>query len=344
MIDIDDGTDVRFMRLALREARRGVGLTSPNPPVGCVLARGGKVIAKGFHRRAGDAHAEVEAMARATPRQLRGATAYVTLEPCSTQGKTPPCADALAAAGVARVVYGATDPNPDHSGRAKRLLRRRGVEVADGILREECEAVIRPWAKFITTGLPWVVAKAGVSLDGRLTRPRGEGQWLTSEEARADAQKLRGEADAILIGAGTLRADDPALTLRDRAALRRGKGQPWRVVLARGARLSKRSQLFVDEHRERTLVFRGKALRAVLKELAGKYDCVSVLIEGGGALLGDAFRRRLVDEVCLYLAPLLAGEGGVPLVGAALPSSAQLADPEIRRIGPDLRVRGLVRR
>lgn len=336
--------DCAYMNLALREARKGIGLVSPNPPVGCVIVKGTRFLVKGYHREAGGPHAEIAAMAKATPRQLKGATAYVTLEPCSTKGKTGPCAEALADAGITRVVYGATDPNPDHSGRAKRLLKRRDIEVVDGIQREACETLIRPWAKFITTGIPWVIAKAGASLDGRLTRPKGESQWLTSKESRADAQKLRGEVDAILIGAGTLRADDPALTLRDPAALKRGVKQPLRVVLSKSGRLPKGAKLFTDKHPDRTLTYRGKSLRAVLQDLAKRHGCVSVMIEGGGVLLGDAFKRGLVDEICLYLAPILCGDKGTPLIGAALPGSAELLDPQARKLGPDLRVRGLVKR
>ena len=336
--------DYTYMKLALREARKGCGLTSPNPPVGCVIVKGRSVLAKGPHRRAGEAHAEIDAMAKATARQLAGATAYVTLEPCSTHGRTPPCTEALASAGIGRVVFGATDPNPDHAGRAKRWLRRRGVEVTGGVLREACESLIRPWAKYITTGTPWVIAKAGTSLDGRLTRPAGEGQWLTSQMARDDAQKLRGEVDAILIGAGTLRADNPALTLRNRAALRRGKRQPLRVVLAGAGEIPAAAQLFTDEHRERTIIYRRKSLRAALSDLARKHGVVSAMIEGGGHLLGDAFAKGLVDEVCLYLAPILCGGDGAPLVGAALPKSAELRETSIRRVGPDWKLRGLVKR
>ncbi|MFP6874779.1 MAG: bifunctional diaminohydroxyphosphoribosylaminopyrimidine deaminase/5-amino-6-(5-phosphoribosylamino)uracil reductase RibD [Verrucomicrobiales bacterium] len=336
--------DCAHMRLALREARKAVGLTSPNPPVGCVIVKGGKVLARGYHRCAGGPHAEVEAMAGLTARALQGATAYVTLEPCSTHGQTPPCVDALEEAGIARVVYGSKDPNPEHNGRAGRILKRRGIKVEGGVLREPCDAVIRPWAKYISTGMPWVIAKAATSLDGRLTRPGKEGQWLSSEASRADAGRLRGEVDAILIGAATLRSDDPALTLRDRAVLKRGKGQPLRVVLSRSGRLPGKAQIFSDAHRAHTLVYRGRTLRAVLKDLALKHGCVSVMIEGGGKLLGDAFAKGLIDEACLYIAPIFCGAKGVPLVDAALPSSAQLLKPSVKRVGPDLRVRGLVNR
>jgi len=323
--------------------RASIGLTSPNPPVGCVIAKRGEVLGRGFHKIAGGPHAEVEAMAKVSPRRLRGATAYVTLEPCSTHGKTPPCCAALLTAGVARVVYGVTDPNPDHCGRGKELLEHGDIEVLEGVCAAECADLLRPWAKLVTTGLPWVIAKAGISLDGRLTRPRGEGQWLSSEASRADAQKLRGEVDAILIGAGTLRADDPALTLRDPAALRRGKQQPWRAVLSRsGRRLPPRARLFTDAFRARTVVYTDGVLRSALQDLAAR-GCVSVMIEGGGKLLGEAFRNGLVDEVCFYMAPLLCGDACVPMIGAGLPASAQLEGMTIKKFDDDLRVRGRLR-
>ena len=323
------------MNLAFRQARRGIGLVSPNPPVGCVIVKGRKIIDKGHHARAGGPHAEIVAMSRATRRQLKGATAYVTLEPCSTKGRTGACVDALIAAGIARVVYSSTDPNPAHAGRAKRLLKRRGIEVQSGLLKETGDALIRPWAKFITTGLPWVIAKAGVSLDGRLTRPKGESQWLTSEQSRADAQRIRAEVDAILVGAGTVRADNPSLTLRDRAALKRGVQQPLRVVFTRSGKLPRKAALFTDKHRDRTLVQERKTLRAVLKDLA-KQGCVSVMIEGGGHMLGDAFKRGLVDEACFYIAPILCGDKGVPLVNVPLPASTQLVDTKIRSLSGDV--------
>ncbi len=339
-----DDIDRAHMALAFREASKGIGLTSPNPPVGCVIAKGAKVIARGHHRRAGGAHAEIEAMAAAAPRALRGATAYVTLEPCSTRGRTGACTQALVAAGVARVVYSATDPNPAHSGRGKSLLEEAGVEVAAGLLAVRGEALVRPWAKWLATGLPWTIAKAGASLDGRLTRPRREGQWLTGAEARADAAKLRGEVDAILVGAGTVRADDPALTLRDPAALRRGKAQPWRAVWSRGGELPAAAQVLTDAHRERTLIYRGKTLRAALKDLARR-GCVSVLIEGGGQVHAEALRRGLVDELCLYLAPLLCGEGTVPMVAAPLSKSVQLeAGARWKAVGECWRLRALIER
>ena len=328
--------DEKFMRLALREAARGVGRTSPNPAVGAVIVKGGRVIGKGWHRCAGDPHAEIEALrSLKNLGRARGATLYVTLEPCCTHGRTPPCTDAIVRAGIARVVVGATDPNPLHAGRGFAVLKKAGIAVTVGVLAEQCAVMNAAFNKWITTGLPLVIAKAGLSLDGRLTRPPGEGVRLTSEKSRADAMRLRARVDAILVGAGTVRADNPRLTIRGlRGPVTR---QPWRVVLTRGGRLPKAAHLFSDEHRERTLVFRGKSLRAVLRDL-GKRGCTSVMIEGGGALLGSAFDARLVDRVHFYLAPLLCGGSAViGGIGAGSTRDAlKLENISFRKIGPDI--------
>ena len=221
--------DEKFMRAALREARRGVGRTSPNPAVGAVIVRGGRVVARGFHRCAGMPHAEIEAMtALKNPRLGAGRRIYVTLEPCSTHGRTPPCVEAIVRGGFARVVIGAIDPNPAHAGRGGELLRGAGIEVKTGVLEDECRELNVAFNKWIVTGLPFVIAKAALSLDGRLTRPPGEGQWLSNAASRADAHRLRASVDAILVGAGTVRADNPRLTVR---ACRRGA-----AAVARGAR------------------------------------------------------------------------------------------------------------
>jgi diaminohydroxyphosphoribosylaminopyrimidine deaminase/5-amino-6-(5-phosphoribosylamino)uracil reductase len=328
--------DVKFMRAALREAARGVGQTSPNPAVGAIVVRGERIVARGFHRHAGLPHAEIEAIrALKNPAFARGATLYVTLEPCSTHGRTPPCCDAIRAHGFARVVIGAIDPNPAHAGRGIELLRVAGIDVRSGVLEDECRELNVAFNKWIVTKQPLVIAKAGLSLDGRLTRPPGEGQWLTSAAARADAHRLRAQVDAILIGAGTLRADNPRLTVRGICGAR----QPWRIILTRSGRLPEDAHVFTDEHRERTLVYRGQSLRAVLRDL-GKKQITSVLIEGGGAVLGDAFDRRLVDRVHFYLAPLLCG-GPHAIGGRGAGSTAEslaLRNVQAARVGPDLRL------
>ncbi len=296
------------MRLALREATRGVGRTSPNPAVGAVIVRGGRVVARGFHHAAGQPHAEIEALrALKNPAQARGATMYVTLEPCSTHGRTGPCTTAILQAGVGRVVIGATDPNPSHAGRGVGILEAGGVEVRAGVLGEECARLNRAFNRWIVTGRPWVIAKAALTLDGRLTRPPGEDRWLSGPAARAHAHRQRARVDAILIGAGTLRADNPRLTVRGVASEDDEPArQPWRVVLTRSGDLPADAHLFTDAWKERTLVFRRQPLAQVLSVL-GQRQVTSVLIEGGGKVLGEAFDGGLVDEVQFYFTPLLAG-------------------------------------
>ena len=328
--------DEKFIRAALREARRGAGHTSPNPAVGAVIVRGGRIVARGFHRCAGMPHAEIEAIgALKNPRLARGATLFVTLEPCSTHGRTPPCVEAIVRSGFARVVIGAIDPNPAHAGRGVELLRAAGIEVVAGVLADECGELNVAFNKWIVTGIPFVIAKAALSLDGRLTRPPGEGQWLSSAASRADAHRLRASVDAILVGAGTVRADNPRLTVRGIPGAR----QPWRVVLTRRDPLPKDAHVFTDKHHDRTLVFQGKTLRSVLREL-GKQQITSVLVEGGGTVLGEAFDRRLVDRVHIYLAPVVCG--GPDVLGgrgaASTVAALALKNARYTKMGGDLRM------
>jgi diaminohydroxyphosphoribosylaminopyrimidine deaminase/5-amino-6-(5-phosphoribosylamino)uracil reductase len=327
--------DEQFMRAALLEARHGIGHTSPNPAVGAVIVRSGRIVARGFHRQAGLPHAEVEALqALARPTLAKGATLYVTLEPCSTHGRTPPCVEAIIAAGLARVVIGTIDPNPAHAGRGVDLLRAAGIDVSAGVLETECRELNAAFNKWIVSKLPMVWAKAGMSLDGRLTRPPGEGQWLTSAASRAEVHRLRAEMDAILIGAGTLRSDNPRLTVRGVPGAR----QPLRVIVSRDTPLPPDAHVFTDEHRDRTVVYRGRTLPSVLRDL-GRRGITSVLIEGGTRVLGEAFDRRLVDRVCFYLAPLLCGGPAVVIGGrgaGATVESLALKNPRYSRIGDDL--------
>ena len=321
--------DEAMMRLAIREARKGVGKTAPNPAVGAVLVRNGEVISKGWHRAAGQPHAEVEALRKVS--NAAGCTLYVTLEPCSTQGRTPPCTAAIIQVGITRVVFGATDPNPAHAGRAVKILKKAGVEVSTGVLASECRELNAAWNKWIATGLPYVTAKAGMSLDGRIASFPGR-RWITSEAARADAMKLRANCDAILVGAETVRVDDPHLTLRGVAKAR----QPWRVVWSRSGEIPPDSKILTDEFRERTLIFQGKSLQAVLRDL-GKRGVQHVLIEGGGRTHGEAFDRGLVDRVVFYVAPVLLG-GNTPAVGGRGENDIQLANPLYKKVGADLRI------
>ena len=335
-----DKTDQRWMHLALQEAQRGVGLTSPNPPVGAVVVRDGTLLGSGFHRKAGGPHAEIEALPAAlsaSPRHVKGATIYITLEPCSTQGRTPPCTQSLIQSEVARVVYGAGDPNPKHAGRADEILRQHGIEVTSGVLREECEDLIRPFAKWVTTGLPYVIAKAGQSLDGRITRPPGESQWLTNEAARAHGRRLRQRVDAIIIGAETLRRDNPKLTLR--AVDPTEKIQPWRVILSRSGDLPRESIVFTDEHKDRTFVLPSMEFDEVLKELARR-EITCVLVEGGGFVLGQAFRGGFVDEAHWYLAPRFCGGGRPALDGPPLERSVAMKHVQILPLGDNVLISG----
>ena len=336
-----DSTDEAFMRAALTEAHRGVGSASPNPAVGAVLVLRGRVISSGYHRASGLPHAEIECLAAARSSSLGSATLYVTLEPCSTIGRTPPCTDSIVRAGVGRVVIGATDPNPLHSGRGVDQLRAAGIKVTTDVLAAECTRLNEAFNKWIVTGKPFVIAKCGMSLDGRLTRIPGEGRWLTGLAARRHARQLRAQVDAILIGAETLRRDDPRLTSREV----RGARQPWRVVLSRSGMLPRDAHLFADRFAARTLVYRNKALRQVLADL-GRREITSVLIEGGGNVLGQAFDARLVDKVQFYVAPMFTGGPVLAVAGRGAGStsdSAKLWETRFEKIGPDLIVTGYPR-
>lgn len=333
------------MQAALALARRGVGRTSPNPAVGAVIVlpkADPQIVGEGWHRKAGEPHAEVEALrSLADPSLARGATIYVTLEPCSTQGRTPPCTQAILDAGIRRVVIGTLDPNPAHAGRAVGLLREAGVEVRFGVLEDECRRLNLSFNKWIVTRMPWVIAKAGFSLDGRITRAPDAPRWITSEASRADTHRMRAEVDAILVGGETVRTDNPRLTVRGVPGESR---QPWRVVVSRSGNLPPESALFTDEHRDRTLVFTGQTLRETLEEL-GRREVTSVLIEGGMRVLGEAFDERLVDQVCFYVAPLLSGGPKLVTGGLGVGSSAEaprIVNPRYERFDDDLRMMGEV--
>ncbi len=336
-----DTSDEKFMRAALAEAKKGVGHVSPNPAVGAVLARNGRIISRGYHRATGLPHAEIECLNAAGARSLRNATLYVTLEPCSTTGRTPPCTDAIARSRVRRVVIGATDLNPAHGGRGVQQLESAGIEVTTGVLAEECNGLNEAFNKWIVTGEPFVIAKCGMSLDGRLTRLPGEGQWLTSASARREARELRASVDAILIGAETLRQDNPRLTTRGI----RGARQPWRVIISRSGKLPASAEVFIDRFADRTLIYRRQSLAGVIRDL-GRREITSVLIEGGGEVLGQAFDARLVDKVQFYVAPLFTGGPVFAVAGkgaARTADGARLHGIHYRQVGADLCVTGYPR-
>ncbi|MGI8891502.1 MAG: bifunctional diaminohydroxyphosphoribosylaminopyrimidine deaminase/5-amino-6-(5-phosphoribosylamino)uracil reductase RibD [Chthoniobacterales bacterium] len=334
--------DETLMEKALTEARRGVGSVSPNPAVGAVLVRNGRVISHGYHRASGQPHAEIECLSAAPRGSFRLATLYVTLEPCSTTRRTPPCTEAIIKAGVGRVVIGANDPNPAHSGRGLQRLREAGTKVTTGVLEAECCRLNEAFNKWIVTGLPFVIAKCGMSLDGRLTRRPGKDRWMTSPASRRAAMQIRAQVDAILVGAETVRQDNPRLTIRGL----RSKKQPWRVVLTRKNQLPPEAFLFTDRFADRTLIYRKKKLSKVLEDL-GRREVTSVLIEGGGEVLGEAFDAGLVDQVQFFVAPLLTGGPVLAVAGKGANSTASgthLAEMRYEKIGRDLRVVGYPKR
>ncbi|MGB3394229.1 MAG: bifunctional diaminohydroxyphosphoribosylaminopyrimidine deaminase/5-amino-6-(5-phosphoribosylamino)uracil reductase RibD [Stenotrophomonas sp.] len=351
-------TDHSLMARALRLAERGAWTTRPNPMVGCVIAHGGEVVGEGFHQRAGGAHAEVFAL-RAAGERVRGATAYVTLEPCAHYGRTPPCALALIDAGVARVVAAMADPFPDVDGGGFALLRQAGIEVAVGLMAAQARELNRGFLSRVERGRPLVRVKLAASLDGRTAMASGESKWITGEAARADVQRWRARAGAILTGAATVLADDPALTARPQ------DGEflpPLRVVL--DARLRTLGCMRVREGDAPTLylhdpaltppVLEGAQFAAVPLQADGRFDLHAVLAllagrginevhaEAGPTLCGALLQAGLADELLLYLAPLLMGEGARPLLaGLGIDTMAQVLPLEmhdVRSVGKDLRL------
>lgn len=335
--------DLHWMTLALEEAQQGIGLTAPNPAVGCVLVRDGEELARGWHQKAGTHHAERNALSKLESGQAKDATAYVTLEPCSSQGTTGACTDALIEAGISRLVYAIPDPNPSHAGRADEFLRASGIEVSSVLLEEECRHLIRGFAMVQTQGRPWVIAKTAMSLDGKITRPPGEGQWLTGPEAREDVQLVRAEVDAIITSGATVRQDDPSLTLRS-AAISPQKKQPLRVVLTRSEIDQSAYQIFNDSYPTR--LFQDVPISGVLRTLASE-GINTVLLESGGDLVGAFLDEGFIDEFVIYYAPIVTG-GPTPAIGGKGPGSLEerysLKDTTLVQIGPDLRMRGIIDR
>lgn len=326
--------DATFMTLAIQLAQRGLYATRPNPRVGCVIVKNHKIIAEGFHERAGEGHAEINALQQLKNRHdARGATIYVTLEPCCHMGKTPPCTDALIKAGVARVVYGMADPNPLVSGKGLQHLREAGIAVQGPLLENECRALNQGFIKRMQTGLPFVRIKLAMSLDGRSAMANGDSKWITGEEAREDVQKLRAQSCAIVTGIGTVLADDPALTVRSTKlpAIAKEK-QPLRVVLDRQQRIPPQAKI-LQQPGETLLVHDSDDLQGVLKLLAER-QCNEVLVEAGATLAGAFVQRGLVDEFVVYMAPTLLGSTARPLLQLPLEKMSEQVPLEILELHP----------
>lgn len=361
--------DLHYMRLALRLAARGAGRTAPNPMVGAVLVRDGRVIGRGFHRKAGAPHAEVEAIDAAATADITGATLYVTLEPCNHIGRTPPCTEKILEAGIRRVVAAMRDPNPHVSGQGLARLAAAGCEVRLGLGEAQAARLNEAWLAWLASGRPFVTVKCAATLDGRIATRSGDARWVTGEAARRHVHRLRNASDAILVGIDTVLRDDPQLTTR-LPGRRRGK-DPLRVVLDRQLRLPIAARLLNCASPAGTVVFCGPeaaidrrqqlaaagatvvevpacenrlALDAVLTHLGGM-GIVNLLVEGGASVIGSFLAARRVDKLMLFLAPkLLGGDDGVPICrgqGAVRMADAlRLDGMRLRRFGPDILLEG----
>ncbi len=362
--------DIRFMRRAMELADRGLGAVNPNPLVGCVIVRNGRIIGAGWHERWGGLHAERNALNRCSE-PAAGATMYVTLEPCCHHGKTPPCTDAVIAAGIKRVVVGLTDPNPLVSGRGIARLREAGIEVESGVLEEELRHQNRAFLKYITRREPWVVMKSAMTLDGKICTSTGDSRWVTGEEARHRVHTMRRNLMAILVGIGTVEADDPMLNCRLEGSPR----QPLRLVADTTARISPKSQLVRTARQLRTVVLHTaqapeERLQALTREGVECWCCAekeghldlkdamarlgnegvdSLLVEGGGMLNDSLLREGLIDEVALFVAPKLIGgqRAKSPVEGVGferMSQAVELDEITTERIGNDLLINGIIKR
>ncbi len=368
-----DQDDERFMREALRRAKNGLGRTSPNPAVGAVIVRQGSVVAAGYHRAAGSPHAEVEALRAMKGPMEPDDTLYVTLEPCNHTGRTPPCTRAVLEAGLRRVVVGMADPNPNVSGGGCAYLESRGVEVRTGVLEKACRTLNEAFIEHVTTGRPFVIAKTASTLDGWTATAAGHSRWVTNEGSRRFVHRLRDRCDAVLVGVGTVLADDPSLTTR--LPRRRGR-DPIRVILDTRLRTPRDAALLRSSPSAEALLVVGRSLPepelapfssmdrvtvlrcpeiregldpGALLDLLGARGIQSVLVEGGARVLGSLIRSRLVHKVYVFKAPkMLGGDDGVPVAAGPgarrMDECMELEDIRVRRFGDDVMIRGYPRR
>jgi diaminohydroxyphosphoribosylaminopyrimidine deaminase/5-amino-6-(5-phosphoribosylamino)uracil reductase len=362
------GDETKWMRQALALARKGYGDTSPNPMVGAVLVRSGRLIGKGYHHAAGQPHAEIEALNDAMRRgeRVKGADLYVTLEPCCSYGRTPPCTDAIMAAEIKRVFVAAIDPNPEHKGEGLRILREAGIKVADGILGDEAMRLNEAFNYWVVHRRPFVTAKCAMTMDGKIATAEGESKWITGEKARAEGMRLRRGADAILVGVNTVIFDDPGLTIRParkrpihRLVLDpRGRipldakllndGKPTTVVV--GERTPKKRQDAIANKAAVMLLNESDAgldLPSLLNQL-GDREVTSLLVEGGGETLWTFFQQELVQRVAFFYAPKVLGgrEARKAMGGEGFNIAAEapkLVNVEWSRFGADLALTGLLK-
>ena len=359
-------THEHWMKRALLLARKGKGRTSPNPLVGAVLVKRGKVVGEGYHAKAGEAHAEIVALRKAG-KEARGSTLYVNLEPCTHYGKTPPCAPAVIQAGVRRVVVGMVDPNPVVKGKGISTLRKAGIDVHSGTLEKECKTLNEAFCKYILMKVPFVILKAAATLDGRIATRDGESKWISSEASRRLVHQLRNEVDAVVVGVGTVLRDDPLLTARIR-----GGRDPVRIILDSRLRIPEDARVIgtsssrtliattplapkdkierLDKAGAQVLLIESKNgrvdLRAFLSKM-GEMGMMSVLVEGGGRVNGAFLDEGLVDKLLLFLSPRLMGDPQSPGIFQGkgfehLKDSISVKDVKVKRIGEDILVEGYV--
>jgi diaminohydroxyphosphoribosylaminopyrimidine deaminase/5-amino-6-(5-phosphoribosylamino)uracil reductase len=354
-------TDVMYMKRALKLAKKGIGKTHPNPAVGCVIIRNGTVVGEGWHRRAGGPHAEIHALEMAG-NDARGADVYVTLEPCSHTGKTPPCCEALIRAGVKRVVTGMSDPNPLVDGGGLRALQQAGIETLCGVLEDECRAINRPFLKFVTTGQPYVTYKCAMTLDGKIASITGDSRWISSEASRKIVHRMRSESNAIMVGVDTIIADNPQLTVRH------VKGRhPLRIVVDSRLRTPESVAVLCGSMAKGTIIattetnprVHARYLKSGVRLLVcsavdgrvnlhdlwnrlGELGIHSLLLEGGSRLAGEALRLGLIDECVFFYAPKVIGSDGFSpfvITGTTdMAHSIPFRDLSMRPVGTDIMV------
>ncbi len=361
--------DIRFMRMALEEAEKGRGFTNPNPMVGAVIVRDGKVLSKGYHHRCGEGHAEVEAFRAAGDQDVTGATMYVTLEPCSHYGKTPPCADKIIEKKIGRVVVAALDPNPLVAGNGIRKLQEAGIEVETGLLADESIRLNEIFMHYIVDKDPFVLYKSAMSLDGKIATADGESQWISCEASREEVQQLRHQYMGIMVGSGTVLKDDPRLTCRIPGGI-----DPARIVVDSRLRIPTDSVLVrtakevttivactseapvdkievLEDAGVKVLIVGEKDGHVDLKDLMeeiGKMKIDSILLEGGGTLADAAFRAGIIDKVQFYIAPEIIGGAAAKTpvggIGAGrLSDAAVIENMTVRPVGCDICISGYVR-
>lgn len=356
-----------YMKIALAQALKAKGNTSPNPIVGAVLVKNNRIIAKGYHKRAGLPHAEIEAIKK-TASKPEGSSLYVTLEPCCFWGKTPPCTDAIKAAGIKKVIIGMRDPNPKNFGKGMRILRKAGIKVKEGFLKNELEKINEVFIKYITKKMPFIVVKVGQSLDGKIATKTGESKWITSKLARNYAKRLRGDFDAIMVGINTVICDNPRLDPAKKkkrffkivvdpelkiplSAKILSKKNSQSAIVATGLKAPKSKVKRLENLGAKVLKIPNKNKSLNLKFLLVKLanlQISSVLVEGGGTLIGSLFDQRLVDKVNFFIAPkIIGGKTAISSVMAegieSLKNAAQLKELEVKRIGEDYLFEGYVK-